>query len=358
MGTSTAIRHAAPAQRRFQRPTSAGHRLVTVIGGLDRLPALEHSHTRLLELLAAERRSLKEIVVTIETDVGLATAVLRAARDASARDPAGSPPGASVPECVRLLGDGLDDAVRRVPVFDFFDRSSVIACEAGRQRVHALATQDAARRLTRELRAGPAGVAPLAALFHDVGRIALALAWDGYGDLATAPLTPEARLARERDTFGIDHATAGSVLMRHLGLPAPLASAVEHHHSDHVQGDAALIRVADMLAHYCAGDPIDAHELAGAARSVGLDNGALRKLLYEAPASSQPVRRDLEPCPLSGRQREILQLLGQGKTYKQIAKELDRSDSTVRSHIYGSYRKLGVNDRAQAVLLGRDRGWI
>jgi DNA-binding NarL/FixJ family response regulator len=146
--------------------------------------------------------------------------------------------------------------------------------------------------------------------------------------------------------------------MRHLGLPAPLASAVEHHHSEHVQGDAAMIRVADMVAHYCAGNPIDAHELARAARSIGLDNGALRKLLYNAPATAGPAPRDLEPCPLSGRQREILQLLGQGKTYKQIAKALDRSDSTVRSHIYGSYRKLGVNDRAQAVLLGRDRGWI
>jgi putative nucleotidyltransferase with HDIG domain len=245
-----------------------------------------------------------------------------------------------------------------VPVFDFFDRSSVIACEAGRLRVHALATQDATRRLSQELRPGAASVAPLAALFHDVGRIALSLAWDGYGELASAPLTPEVRLARERDTFGIDHATAGSVLMRHLGLPAPLASAVEHHHSEHVQGDAAMIRVADMVAHYCAGNPIDAHELARAARSIGLDNGALRKLLYNAPATAGPAPRDLEPCPLSGRQREILQLLGQGKTYKQIAKALDRSDSTVRSHIYGSYRKLGVNDRAQAVLLGRDRGWI
>ena len=34
------------------------------------------------------------------------------------------------------------------------------------------------------------------------------------------------------------------------------------------------------------------------------------------------------------------------------------SASTVRSHLHNVYRKLGAIDRAQAVLIARDRGWI
>jgi DNA-binding NarL/FixJ family response regulator len=32
--------------------------------------------------------------------------------------------------------------------------------------------------------------------------------------------------------------------------------------------------------------------------------------------------------------------------------------STVRTHLYNTYRKLGVSDRAQAILLAREHNWI
>jgi putative nucleotidyltransferase with HDIG domain len=347
---------AAGDSRRFQRRgATSGHRLVAAINALEQLPALAHSHARLLELLAEERPSVEEIVLTIESDIGLVTAVLRAGERAARR---GQAPGVNVPECVRLLGGELERVVRRLPVFDFFDRSSVVAAEAGRLRIHALATQHAAERVGHELRLPASPLVSLAALFHDIGKIALSLAWADYGAVARAPLSPDARAVRERETFGVDHAIAGAVLIRRLGLPPALAAIVEHHHSPHAQGDAALIRVADMLAHYEAGDQVDASELTRAAKTVGIDNAALRKLLYESPRFAVARRRHLDPCPLSQRQLEMLQLLAEGKPYKQIATDLDLSTSTVRSHIYAAYRKLGVNDRAQAVLLATDRGWL
>jgi DNA-binding NarL/FixJ family response regulator len=51
-------------------------------------------------------------------------------------------------------------------------------------------------------------------------------------------------------------------------------------------------------------------------------------------------------------------LLGEGKLYKQIAQELHRSTSTIRTHLHNAYRKLGVYDRAQAVLLAERHGWL
>ena len=50
--------------------------------------------------------------------------------------------------------------------------------------------------------------------------------------------------------------------------------------------------------------------------------------------------------------------LSDGKVYKQIAREMSLSVSTVRSHLHRAYTKLGVPDRAQAVLLATKRGWI
>jgi DNA-binding NarL/FixJ family response regulator len=44
--------------------------------------------------------------------------------------------------------------------------------------------------------------------------------------------------------------------------------------------------------------------------------------------------------------------------YKQIAAELGLSTSTVRTHLHNVYGKLGAMDRAQAVLIATERGWI
>ena len=52
---------------------------------------------------------------------------------------------------------------------------------------------------------------------------------------------------------------------------------------------------------------------------------------------------------LSGREREILVLLGQGKDAASIAIKLDLSGGTVRTHVRNMLVKLKVNSRAEAV---------
>jgi DNA-binding NarL/FixJ family response regulator len=61
---------------------------------------------------------------------------------------------------------------------------------------------------------------------------------------------------------------------------------------------------------------------------------------------------------LSPRETQLLQLLAEGKVYKQIAAEKGLSPSTVRTHLHNAYAKLEVGDRAQAVLRATERGWI
>ncbi len=70
-----------------------------------------------------------------------------------------------------------------------------------------------------------------------------------------------------------------------------------------------------------------------------------------------PVKGDI-PNPMTERELEVLRMLSTGKTYKQVATALRLSQSTVRNHLHNVYQKLNVVDRAQAVIVSRENGWI
>ena len=84
----------------------------------------------------------------------------------------------------------------------------------------------------------------------------------------------------------------------------------------------------------------------------------LRAVMYDMPYSTAGRQRQIDPCPLSKRELDVLRRLGEGKVYKQIAHELALSTSTVRTHLHNIYGKLGAVDRAQAVLMATERGWL
>jgi PAS domain S-box-containing protein len=64
--------------------------------------------------------------------------------------------------------------------------------------------------------------------------------------------------------------------------------------------------------------------------------------------------RALPPDPrLTPRQLEVLHLLEQGRSTKQIAAELHLSSETVKNHMRGLFRALGVNSRLEAVAAAR-----
>jgi DNA-binding NarL/FixJ family response regulator len=138
-----------------------------------------------------------------------------------------------------------------------------------------------------------------------------------------------------------------------------VASVIERHHADDGDGEAALVRLADMLAHHALGGAVSPAQLLAVARSIGLSVSDLRSVMYDLPLPTSGGRpRQIDPCPMSSREVEVLRGLAQGKVYKQIASELGLSTSTVRTHLHNVYGKLGAMDRAQAVLIATERGWI
>jgi DNA-binding NarL/FixJ family response regulator len=63
--------------------------------------------------------------------------------------------------------------------------------------------------------------------------------------------------------------------------------------------------------------------------------------------------RTAPPPHLTPRQVEVLRLLEQGRSTKQIAAELHVSTETVRNHVRRLFLALGVNSRLEAVAAAR-----
>jgi putative nucleotidyltransferase with HDIG domain len=338
-----------------------GRRLTNAFDALEAFPALAESRNRLLAVMSSEHVATADIVTAVESDVALIIAVLRIANQIK------SPPTPStrarvdtVVAAVELLSPEIVQTLAgRVRTFEFFERSSVWNAAPERFRLHALATQRAADRVATEVGYEHRDRLTVTSLLHDIGKLVLLHAYPGYpAQVHLGAETPEERIHQERRELGVDHALVGGVLARRWGLPSTIATAIERHHNSDVEGEAAFIRLADMLAHYEQGAPVSSTEMLRTARIVGISPQELRRVMYELPSSSSQRQRHVDPCPLSGRELGVLQRLAEGKVYKQIAHELTLSTSTVRTHLHNSYGTLGAVDRAQAVLIATERGWL
>ncbi len=97
---------------------------------------------------------------------------------------------------------------------------------------------------------------------------------------------------------------------------------------------------------------MDPEEILEAVRAVA-EGGApldpkVARVLLEARAQPQPA------ADLTGREREVLQLLADGLPNKQIALRLGITERTVKAHLTSVFQSIGVTDRMQAALWARD----
>jgi len=77
--------------------------------------------------------------------------------------------------------------------------------------------------------------------------------------------------------------------------------------------------------------------------------------LNRAPMTGPDASQRPSSAALTTRQREVLERLVEGKSNKQIARELELSDNTVKIHVAAILRTLGVDNRTQAAIAARER---
>jgi putative nucleotidyltransferase with HDIG domain len=344
-----------PAPKRHANRPGHGAHLSAAFEALESFPALIGSRDQLLKVAGGDHFSPGDMVAAIEADVALTITVLRAANRIPGRAPGRvesvvKAVSLITPEALRALG-------ARMPTFDFFDQASVWLPE--QFRAHALATRHAAEQIANEIDYAHTDRLMVTTLLHDIGKLVLIHAYPDYPERTHAGArTPEERLRAERRELGLDHAVVGGVLARRWGMPKSVASAIERHHADDLAGEGPCVRLADMLAHQAQGAAVARGELVRVAGVVGIDPKRLRTIMCDSPHNQTERRRGVDACPLTASEVAIMSLLAEGKIYKQIGQELDRSPSTVRSHLHNAYRKLGVYDRAQAVMLATKNGWL
>ena len=94
--------------------------------------------------------------------------------------------------------------------------------------------------------------------------------------------------------------------------------------------------------------------VARALSGVDLVEPSLRRALQ----TREPARSAPPPATLTERELQVLTGMSQGKSNSQIGRDLYLSEDTIKTHARRLFRKLGVNDRAQAVALGFRRGLV
>ena len=333
-----------------------GHRLSAAFEAVNTLPALAETVDRVSKVTAKEGAIVGEIAELVESDTAVAIAVMKAANNG------GGPRGrvSNVPDAVEALTPaGVRAVAVQLDTYEFFQSVGNWDRLPERFRRHALATRHAAERISELGDVAGRDELATAALLHDIGQLVLMRLYPGYTEvLNDRSKTPEERTQQERRELGIDHTLVGGVLARRWGLPAVIASAIERHHSDSAQGLAAAVRLGDLVVHHSQGDVVSGEAMASMGEACGLTRERLRQVVYEFPHARAPRQRRGEPCPLSKREVDALRGLAEGKVYKEIAVEMGLSASTVRTHLHNVYRKIGAADRAQAVLVARERGWI
>ena len=86
---------------------------------------------------------------------------------------------------------------------------------------------------------------------------------------------------------------------------------------------------------------------------------ALKNLLLpEEEQDSDAAGAAAVPTKLSKRQKQLILMLDQGLSNRDIAEKLSISEHTVKVHFWRLFRRLGVNSRTQALHFARTNGWL
>ncbi|MDE2006055.1 MAG: response regulator transcription factor [Rhodospirillales bacterium] len=186
-------------------------------------------------------------------------------------------------------------------------------------------------------------------------------------DVATAATLSDGTMLMGRAPFGVlileSAQVAGDRLLDAIRLIHPGWRVVLMSQDAAEDTDAGTTRACDAFWHAGTdGETMvgDILRLTGArATSLGVAPTAMPAAI-PAPALLPPiaaVEAEAEPAPagrgLTRRQQDVLGLLSEGRSTKEIARSLNLGVGTIKAHLDGLYRTLGVHNRTAAVSLAR-----
>jgi HD-GYP domain-containing protein (c-di-GMP phosphodiesterase class II) len=262
----------------------------------------------------------------------------------------------------RIAATALDDVARAFA--DFVDLKSPYLLG------HSTEVADLAEGAGHRLKLSRDDRAQLrqAALFHDLGRVAVATGvWEKKGPL-TRSEWEQVRLHPYHTERILSRSHLLAPLGRLAGQHHERCDASGYPHAVHA-GDmgvaARILAAADVYQamtqdrpHRAALSPAQAADGLTAEAGAGrLDAECVRAVLEAAGHRASTVAR-VRPGGLSDREVEVLRLLATGLTNAQIAKALVVSPRTAEHHVQHIYARIGVSTRAAAALFAVQHGLL
>ena len=136
-----------------------------------------------------------------------------------------------------------------------------------------------------------------------------------------------------------DHPAAKVIMLTAADDRDQVAAAVSHGARGYLLKDVSHEELCAAVAH--------------ALNGADLVEPSLRRALAVREVRATPPGQQL-----TERELQVLTGMSQGKSNGQIGRDLYLSEDTIKTHARRLFRKLGVNDRAQAVALGFRRGLV
>ena len=131
--------------------------------------------------------------------------------------------------------------------------------------------------------------------------------------------------------------------------------------------DEELFEVIKTAAAACLSKGTNGDDLANTIRQTYKGEYPINESLMTRPKVAKRVLNQFHgftktmeglTAPLTKRETQILSLIAEGNSNKEIAHALDISEQTIKNHVSAILRKLNANDRAHAVALSLHNGWI
>jgi DNA-binding NarL/FixJ family response regulator len=158
---------------------------------------------------------------------------------------------------------------------------------------------------------------------------------------------------RMRRVGGID---ATRLLARTAGAP-PVLALTTFQDDELLSGALRAGAAGFVLKDSPAEELIRAVRLVAAGEAV-LDPAVTARVLQTYRSAPAPAAAATDPGALTARELDVLTAIGRGLSNDEIAAELAISVVTVKSHIGNLFAKLGLRDRAAAVVYAFDHGLV